>query len=66
MKFDISPNDLIDEIANYDPDIWNNPAKWKKKEWNMYNLFLHYSGLSFFQRLSIVRKTKKAARRNKK
>ena len=66
MKLDISPNDLIEEIANYDPDIWNNPAKWKKKEWHMYDLFLYYSGLSFFQRLSIVRKTKKAARRNKK
>lgn len=66
MKKDISPRNLIFEIAEYDPEIWNNPAKWKKKEWHMFDLYLYYTGLSFFQRLSLIRKVKKAAKRNRK
>lgn len=66
MKKDITPRDLIEMIANYDSDIWNNPAKWKKKEWHMFDLYLYYTGLNFFQRRSIKRKIKKAAKRNQK
>lgn len=65
MKKDITPRDLINEIANYDPDIWNNPAKWKRKEWHMFDLYLYYTGLTFFQRLSIKRKMKKVSKRKK-
>lgn len=65
MKKDISPRDLINEIVEYDPDIWNNPSKWKKKEYHMFDLYLYYCGLSFFQRLTTVRKLKKAAKRKK-
>lgn len=66
MKKEFTPREVIEIIANYNSDIWNNPAKWKKQEWHLFDLYLYYTGLSFFQRLSIKRKIKKAAKRNRK
>lgn len=66
MKKDVEPKELLEIIANYDEDIWNNPSKWTKKEWHMWNLYLYYSGISFFKRLKLNFKLKKAARKGKK
>lgn len=65
MKKDIEPRDLIETIVNYDPDIWNNPVKWKKQEWHLFDLYLFYTGIGFFDRLSIKRKMRKSIRRSK-
>lgn len=59
MKLDLEPRTVIDTIADYDQDIWNNPDRWTKAEWHLFDLYLYYSGMNWFQR----RKTKKKMRK---
>lgn len=66
MKVDMDFNDLCEEIANYDADIWNNPVLWTKKEWHMYDLFLYYQSFNWWKRRKAKRLMKKAIKEKKK
>lgn len=65
MKIDIGFYELINIIADYDSDIWNNPENWTKKEWHLWELYLYYVGLSPFKRWKAKRELKKAIRKLK-